>query len=757
MTPVTVVGLSSGVIAVAAGMDHTCALTSGGAVKCWGGNQYGQLGDGSTTDRLTPVDVSGMSNGAIGLTVGGYHTCAVTSGGAVKCWGLNDSGQLGDGSTTDRTTPVAVTGLGSGIAALAGGTRHSCSLGTAGDVKCWGANKFGQLGDGTTTNRKSPVAVSGLGGGVALIGANSSEYVEAGHTCAVMTTGGVKCWGKNDAGQLGDGTLANQTKPVDVAGLQSGVKMVSTGYKHTCAVTDGGEVKCWGDNQFLQLTSPAPVLRALPADVAGLTSGVALLTSGGAHTCGLTTGGEVRCWGAGLTGQLGNGATANQGSPVAVCAGGASGCTASLSAVAMVAAGGSHTCAVTAAGGVKCWGWNDAAQLGDGTQGTNRTTPVDVVGLATGAAAVAAGGFHSCALTTAGGVKCWGVNNFGQLGDGTKTLRKTPVDVAGLSSGVVAVATGYRHTCALTGSGGVKCWGANIYGQLGDGTTAGSNSPVDVAGLTSGVTAIAAGYSSTCALTSASGVKCWGDNAYGQLGDGTTTQRLTPVDVAGLGNGVMAVKAEGDHPCALTTGGGVKCWGYGGDGEIGDGTTAETHPTPVSVIGLSSGATALSAGDRHTCALVGSGRVMCWGSDWYGALGLGAIASSATPVTAVAAAEPPILAANYGSARPGNFITLTGHAFRPNQTVTIELNGTPLVATARSSSTGEFIFFLDTTAASPGFYDVKTTANGDAGATTLLLAPEAPERVQEGGGLMVVVPAGIAVPANTLSLPRLLR
>jgi alpha-tubulin suppressor-like RCC1 family protein len=618
-TPVDVSGLTSGVAAIVAGASHTCALTAGGGVKCWGDNWYGQLGDGTTTDRTTPVDVSGLSSGVAAIAAGAWHTCALTVGGGVKCWGYNYYGQLGDGTTTDGHTPVDVSGLTSDVAAIAAGTSHTCALTSGGGVKCWGHNGSGQLGDGTWTQRTTPVDVSGPTSGVVAIAAGDS------HTCALTAGGGVKCWGANWAGQLGDGTTTWRNTPVEVSGLSSGVAAIAAGAWHTCALTAGGGVQCWGYNSNGQLGNRKFGYRAIPVDVSGLANGAVRIAAGDSHTCALTAGGGVKCWGYNYYGQLGDGTTTWRNTPVEV-----SGLT---SGVTAIATGGYHTCALTVGGGVKCWGYNYSGQLGDGTT-TQRTAPVDVSGLSSGVAAIAAGGWHTCALTAGGGVKCWGYNYYGQLGDGTSTNRTTPVDVSGLTSGVAAIAAADYHTCALTAGGGVKCWGVNWYGQLGDGTTTDSNTPVDVSGLSSGVTAIAAGGWHTCALTVGGGVKCWGYNSYGQLGDGTWTQRTTPVDVSRLTSGVDAIAAGDSHTCALTAGGGVQCWGYNDYGQLGDGTTTWRN-TPVDVGALTSGVDAVIAGGYHTCALTVGGGVKCWGYNLYGQLGIGEFGYSPTPVDVV--------------------------------------------------------------------------------------------------------------------------
>ena len=328
--------------------------------------------------------------------------------------------------------------------------------------------------------------MTGLAGGVTAVSADG-----VGHTCAVITGGGAMCWGANPDGQVGDGSTIWRPTPTDVAGLTGGVQAISLGYRHTCALTVGGGVKCWGANNYGQLGDGGTTPRLTPVDVAGLDSGVRALSVG--------------LW---------------------------------------------HTCAITAEGGVKCWGYNADGRVGDGTQ-ENRLTPVAVAGLSEAVVALSAGGGHTCAVTASGGVQCWGANNIGQLGDGTTTQRLTPVAVLGLSDKALAVSSGAGYSCALLATGGVQCWGYNVSGALGDGTSISRLTPVAVQGLATGVTGISTGGGHTCALLTSGGVQCWGANYDAQLGDGTLAyERLTPVDVWHLEDyDCTAVTEIPEHEC----------------------------------------------------------------------------------------------------------------------------------------------------------------------------------------------------------------
>lgn len=294
--------------------------------------------------------------------------------------------------------------------------------------------------------------------------------------------------------------------------------------------------------------------------------------------------------------------------------------------VQQVAGGGYHTCAISGLGRLWCWGDNTEGQLGDATR-TQRTAPVRVARFGAGVRQVAAGLEHTCALNAGRRVYCWGANRFGQLGIGNTEGRIVPTLVAALGSGVQAIAAGATHTCAINRAGRAMCWGRNDLGQLGTGAQDNlSTLPVRVAGLPAGMRAIAAGGEHACVIDHQGQARCWGRGASGQLGDGLAAPVATrPVRVRGLAAGVEALALGGQFSCALDAQRAAWCWGANEAGEIGDGTTA-MRPAPVRVQGLGPGLRALSAGgwheaNGHACALDARGRGFCWGNNREGQIG----------------------------------------------------------------------------------------------------------------------------------------
>jgi alpha-tubulin suppressor-like RCC1 family protein len=426
---------------------HTCVVTEVSALLCQGDNSFGQLGDGTTEAHDSPQPVDGLESGVVAVAAGPYHTCAVTAAGGLVCFGANWMGQLGDGSTDDSALPVPVSGLASGVVAVAVGEMHSCALTDEGAVKCFGHNLSGQLGDASNDASAVPVDVVGLSGDATAVTAQGN------HSCALNAEGGAVCWGYNGYGQLGDGSTDSSSVPVAVDGLASGVVSISAGTFFTCAVDADGAALCWGSNASGQLGDGTIEDRYLPTPVICLDEDVVSVAAGGLHACAVRPDGGVLCWGDEKLGQLGNGSTAVD--PIPVPVRGLDAPVLGVSAGGEEYFQG-HACVWLEEGEARCFGDNSYGQLGTGTAAEGEIHPLPVAATGLGpVTTVSSGGAHTCAALAAGGVMCFGDNEYGQLGDGTDESSALPVAVTALDEQIQRVSAGDVSTCALTEAGGV--------------------------------------------------------------------------------------------------------------------------------------------------------------------------------------------------------------------------------------------------------------------------------------------------------------
>lgn len=347
-----------GAIAITAGDAHTCVITSEGGVKCWGA--AATVGDGAFLERDAPTDVLGLSSKVLAISAGGSYTCAQLDNGGVECWGVNTIGNGGN-VPAGLAKPVTLPGPAS---RLSSGGAHACVVADGG-VLCWGSDLFGQQGTNGGGTRLTPGNVAGLVYDVSQVASGN------GHGCALLVDGGARCWGRNVLGECGDGTAQIQRSvPVIVTAIDAGILELQAGVAFTCARTVAGGVKCWGANGMGECGFGVVSSRSLAAvSVVGVTPGLTQLALSGnaSHACFVQDAG-VYCWGNDDHGQLGDGNLGHQNVPVLSL-----GITAPVLAVAP---GGRHTCAVTAPGGVLCWGDNSEGQLGDGTKGGNHLSPV---------------------------------------------------------------------------------------------------------------------------------------------------------------------------------------------------------------------------------------------------------------------------------------------------------------------------------------------------------------------------------------------
>lgn len=635
------------VAAVAAGKGFHCWVESG-AAKCIGSNAKGQLGDGTTTARTSAVTVVGLGSGVIAIAAGDAHVCALRSTGAMSCWGSNDRGQLGDGTTTDASSPVQVTGLTSGVVRIEAGFENSCAVTSAGEALCWGNNQtFGAgsvTADANADNIPDPVLVptrvTGLASGVVAIAVNgerASATSSVAHGCAVLQYGELVCWGSNNNGQVGVAGAGPFDSPRQVAvGVQ--VSAIALGAIHSCALSVDGGVTCWGANNFGQLANgtTTAVTAGTLTPVSGAASGIVQISSGRYTSCALTNAGGLRCWGDNIHGGIESTPTRSSiTSPVTPY---------SLSSgIAAVALGEYSTCIVLANRDLRCWGANDFGQTGDGHQ-TWSFTPVAVhsaAGNSTPLAGIQTLGsslWGSCGVTASGGLKCWGYNFNYEIGDGTRVSAPHAVDNIHLPSGVQRVEGRHAGYCAVLTDTQAHCWGLNGNSRFGQGDSVASITPRPMltgspSTAVTGVTEVAVGQYHSCVVANGSAM-CAGWNTSGALGDGTTNDSSVLVQVSGLTSGVSKIAVGGGFgsmfSCAVLTDGTVRCWGSDSNGQLGNGA-GSSSTVPGAVSGITDAVDVVIGAD-YACALKSDGTVACWGRNSFGQLGNGSNTTSQVPV-----------------------------------------------------------------------------------------------------------------------------
>ncbi len=658
------------VTAIGAGWDHSLALCSDGTLVAWGGNYYGQLGNNSTVSSSVPVPVStagtALENKLVVAIACGYnHSLALCSDGTLVAWGQNTNGQLGNGTTSAQSlVPVAVTIAGTAlegrsVVRLAAGNVHSLAVCSDGSVATWGANSSGQLGDNSTTQRLVPVAVITAGtpleGKVVISVAGGST-----HSAALCADGTIATWGSNSLYQLGNSVsgrtlLASTVNRTGVLSSRTVVAIHAGDYFTQWVCSDGAVVSS-GENSEGSLGYGSLVIPFTP--VQATTTGTALAgktviaTAGGrSHSLALCSDGTMAAWGYNGEGQLGNNGPTLVTTPANVSA---AGVLAGRTVIA-ASAGYQFSIGLCTDGKVAAWGDNDLGQLGNGTYVQSKV-PVAVT---TGALAnktviaISAGTGHALAACSDGTVAAWGQNSYGQLGNNTTSYSNLPVAVVrtGVLSGkkVVAVAAGDNFSLALCSDGTLAAWGANASGQLGNNTTTSSSVPVAVSrsGVLLGklVTSITCGIYHSLALCSDGTLVAWGSNAFGELGNNSTTKSLVPVAVVTTGplssKTPVTVAAANERSFALCSDGTLVAWGIS---TLGDGSASTSHvPVDITTSGILSGKTMATAstGWEASFAVATDGSLASWGYSLFGEMGDGALGTSNTPVAVSAASLSP--------------------------------------------------------------------------------------------------------------------
>jgi alpha-tubulin suppressor-like RCC1 family protein len=522
------------------------------------------------------------------------ESCGIRTDGSLWCWGAIDRWTT-ETAPTQSAVPMKIGTASWLVVAL--GQEHSCGIQLDHSLWCWGDNRLGDVGNGQ------------MSGGTAAVRIGTSSWlavtVGRSHTCGVRGDATLWCWGENLEGQLGLGTsdVFYELAPTQV-GTDLWTAEITAGDYTTCAVRADHTLWCWGENDFGQLgvDSSTRTLYA-PQQIAGTWSKAAISY----HACGITLAGALQCWGSGYSGELGDGTMTSRFTPANV------GTRSDWSDVTVTYG---STCARHQDGTVECWGGK--GPLGDPQFG-NVATPAPFVGGSGSWAAISLGGDHVCALATDANVWCAGHNGNGQIGIGIG-IHPTPTQIAGTWSSITA---GTGSTCALDDQGMASCWGT----LAGDGTYGIHEKPSALGGTA--WTSLSAGRSFTCGLKAGGELWCWGNNSYGELGDGSTSQQLSPKHVATSQMWSTVVAAVESRACGIS-GTSLYCWGYNRYGALGTGDE-NNRTVPTRVFPTTAWA-AVSSGADSTCGLNTAGQISCWGDNFGRQLGVATPSSSFTPI-----------------------------------------------------------------------------------------------------------------------------
>jgi gliding motility-associated-like protein len=591
------IGTDSTWAMVVAGGRHSLGLKANGTLWAWGWNIYGQLGDGSTTLKNSPVQI-GTDNKWVSISAGQYHSIALKSDGTIWAWGNNAYGQLGDGTTTNRTSPIQIGTDTKWISISAGGS-HCLGLKSNGTLWAWGYNGSGQLGDGSGVDKSNPVQIGTDDKWVYIIGC----YL---HSFALKSDGTLWGSGLNDDGELGDGTSNNTRTSFVRIGTDTKWIQVAGGEMHSLGLKSDGTLWAWGRNDYGQIGDGTTTQKNSPLQIGSDNNWVSIL-AGWTHTLGLKSNGTLWVWGENNWGQLGDSTNTDRHSPVQM---------GTDKRFISIAGGKDHSACLKANGTIWAWGGNSNGQCGDGTT-TDRYSPVQI-GTDTKWVSIVANSWRTFGLKADGTLWAWGNNVWGSLGVGGGAQKNTPTQV-GTDNKWVCTAPGGGHTLGLKSDGTLWAWGNNAQGQLGDGTGLPKSTPVQVGSDNSWVS-IAAGSLQSLGLKADGTLWAWGDNLWGELGDGTNTNRNAPIQI-GSDNKWISISSLGRHSVGLKSNGTIWGWGNNTNGQVGDGTTTDRN-SPVQ-IGTGVDWINISAGGHHCLALKSNGTLWSWGQNVNGELGRG--------------------------------------------------------------------------------------------------------------------------------------